>query len=256
MPFPSANKLSQHIFARKEEIKLLIVVLVILGGFALHGYRRGLVRMVFSLAAFFLAAALASWITPYASEFLMKQTPLHQVVQEQCQKALEANAEEILQSLEGSQGSGGSRPPETIFGIKLPPEAQEFFYDCLSGQAGKLVKGNPLFKEWAAGLADLAVERAAWVISFCIVGILLGILIHALDILTKLPVINGMNHLGGVAFGLLQGLVIVWGIFFLVTLCQGSEFGKQMLASIRGNAFLQLLYEFNLLESLIGAFLH
>lgn len=235
---------------------MLIAVLVVLGGFSLHGYRRGLVRMVFSLAAFFLAAALASWIAPYASEFLLKQTPLHKAVQEKCQEALEAKAEEIAQSLEGSQGLEKGRLPETVLGVKLPPEAQEFFYSCLNGQAGKLAKGNPLFEKWAGELADLAVERAAWAISFCIVGIFLGILIHALDILTKLPVINGMNHLGGAAFGFLQGLVAVWGIFFLISLCQGSEFGRQMMASIQGNVFLQLLYEYNILESMIGAFLH
>ena len=60
---------------------MLIVVVIILGGFALHGYRKGLVRMVFSLAAFFIAMALASMAAPYAEEFLLKQTSLHETVE-------------------------------------------------------------------------------------------------------------------------------------------------------------------------------
>ena len=52
---------------------LLIVVLILLGCFGLHGYLRGLVRMVFSLAAVTLAVLLASWAAPYTEQFLQPQ---------------------------------------------------------------------------------------------------------------------------------------------------------------------------------------
>ena len=77
------------------------------------------------------------------------------------------------------------------------------------------------------------------------------ILIHLLDLVSKLPGVNGINHLGGLAIGLVQGLVVVWILFLFVILLQDSEWGQQMLNSIQENFFLKLLYENNIIEQII-----
>ena len=184
---------------------LLIAVLVILGCFGLHGYLRGMVRMVFSLAATFLAIGLACWATPYVGEFLQAQTPLQEFIQEKCIEAIQEN---IGLDLEGSIGLGG--------GIEQ--------------------------------VANLAAQRIAWIVSFILISILLGVLVHVLDILAKLPVIESINHLGGLAVGLLEGVVVVWILLFVIVLCQGTEWGRPMMESIQQNPLLRLLYENNVLE--------
>lgn len=186
---------------------LLIVVLIIFGCFGLHGYLRGMVRMVFSLAATFLAIGLACWVTPYVAEFLQTQTPLQEFIQEKCTEALQAN---IGLDLKGGIGLGLEGGIEQV--------------------------------------ASLATQRIAWVISFLLISILLGILVHVLDILAKLPVIESINHLGGLAVGLLEGLVVVWILLFVIVLCQGTEWGRAMMESMQENPLLRLLYENNVLE--------
>lgn len=171
---------------------LLITVLVIVGGFGLHGYIRGMVRIIFSLAAVFITIILASFTAPYAAEFLKNQTPLYEVIQE---------------------NSGA--------------------YEWIAEQA-----------------ADAVIERIAWILAFLLISILLGILIHALDIIAKLPGIDTINHAGGLAVGLVEGLVIVWILFLVITLCQGSEWGSQMMEEIQNNPLLELLYENNVLEQI------
>lgn len=178
---------------------LLIAVLVILGCFGLHGYLRGMVRMVFSLAATFLAIGLACWATPYVGEFLQAQTPLQEFIQEKCIEAIQEN---IGLDLEGS----------------------------------------------IEQVANLAAQRIAWIVSFILISILLGVLVHVLDILAKLPVIESINHLGGLAVGLLEGVVVVWILLFVIVLCQGTEWGRPMMESIQQNPLLRLLYENNVLE--------
>ena len=44
---------------------LFIVVLLILAGFGLHGYLRGMVHILFSLVAVFLTIGLATAFAPY-----------------------------------------------------------------------------------------------------------------------------------------------------------------------------------------------
>lgn len=171
---------------------LLITVLVVVGGFGLHGYIRGMVRVVFSLAAVFVTIILSSFAAPYVAEFLTNQTPLYEMIQE------------------NSKG-----------------------YEWLAEQA-----------------ADAVVERIAWILAFILISILLGFLIHVLDIIAKLPGIDTINHAGGLAVGLLEGLVVVWILFLVITLCQGSEWGGQMMDEIQNNPLLELLYENNLLEQI------
>lgn len=186
---------------------LLIVVLIILGCFGLHGYLRGMVRMVFSLAATFLAIGLACWATPYVGEFLRTQTPLQEFIKEKCAEAIQEN---IGLDLAGSMGLG------------------------LEGGIGQV--------------ASLVTQRIAWILSFILISILLGVLVHVLDILAKLPVIESINHLGGLAVGLLEGIVVVWILLFVVVLCQGTEWGKPMMESMQQEPLLRLLYENNVLE--------
>lgn len=224
---------------------LLIVVLIILAGFGLHGYIRGMVRMIFSLAAFFLTIGIASWMTPYTAEFLRTQTPLYDSVEEKCLEYVQQKAqEEVEQKVQEQEKI-------TIFGIEVPSEVQEFFSENAVDKVDDLIKDSGVYEQLAAQVAETVVQRIAWILSFVIVVIILGILIHILDIISRLPVLNSINHLGGLVVGLLEGILIVWIMFFVITLCQGSEFGGQMMASIHENPFLKLLYENNIIEQLL-----
>ena len=49
---------------------LLVVVLVILAGHTIKGYRRGLLRVLFSVASLLITVLFVAWATPYVSNFL------------------------------------------------------------------------------------------------------------------------------------------------------------------------------------------
>ena len=241
---------------------LLIIVLIVLGCFTLHGYIRGMVRMVFSLVAIVLTVVLASLAAPYTAEFLRTQTPLYDTIQEKCaeavQSVIEKNMEEKLpeqEELPGQQETpehSQEAEPEKLqlFGMELPPEVQELFTGNLAEQARALMEDSGLFEEAANQIADAVLLRLSWTLSFLIISILLGVLIHLLDIIAKLPGINSINHVGGLIVGALEGLVIVWILFFVITLCQGSHWGSGMMKEIQENPLLKLLYENNVIEQI------
>ena len=227
---------------------LLIIVLIVLGGFALHGYLRGLVRIVFSLAAIFIAALIASCIAPYIAVFLQTQTPLQNVIREQCMEIIQQKAEDEMQKKVEEQ-------EETIFGIKISKDTQEFLFGTLADKADEFMEESGIYEHLANQLAEIIIQRIAWILSFIVVGILFCVLIHFLDIITKLPVLNSINHMGGLVAGLLEGVVVVWILFFVIALSQGSEFGNQMMESIHENAFLRFLYDNNMIEKMIMSIL-
>ena len=134
--------------------------------------------------------------------------------------------------------------------MELPPEVQELFTGNLAEQARALMEDSGLFEEAANQIADEVLLRLSWTLSFLIISILLGVLIHLLDIIAKLPGINSINHVGGLIVGALEGLVIVWILFFVITLCQGSHWGSGMMKEIQENPLLKLLYENNVIEQI------
>lgn len=224
---------------------LLIAVLIILAGFGLHGYIRGMVRMIFSLVAVFLTIGIASWITPYTAEFLRNQTPLYDSVKEKCMELVQQKAEE------GMEQKAEEQEKITVFGIEVPSQVQDFFSENAVDKVDGLMRDSGVYEQLAAQIAETVIQRMAWILSFVVVVILLGILIHVLDLIAKLPVLNSINHAGGLAVGLVEGILIVWILFFVITLCQGSEFGSQMMESIGENPFLKLLYDNNIIEQLL-----
>lgn len=222
---------------------LFAVVVILLAGFTLHGYIKGLVRVVFSLVSIFLTIVLAAWMTPYVSEILAK-TPIYQNIQENCVESIREKT-----SAEVEQQTGGQ--PLQIAGIEIPKEWQELLAQTTEGVADSLLEESGIYEEAGNYVAGVIINAMSCVLTFIIVFLVLRILINILDIVAKLPVLNCMNHLGGTVAGALEGIIVIWILFFVITLCQSSEFCQGLLGDINRNSFLKILYENNLVEHIL-----
>jgi len=73
----------------------------------------------------------------------------------------------------------------------------------------------------------------------------------ALDLISKLPLLNGVNKTAGLLAGLLHGLVIVWVFFLIITVFGGTKIGQQALEMIGESEILSFIYNNNLLLKFI-----
>ena len=225
---------------------LLVVVLVILAGFGLIGYLRGMVRVLFSLVAIFLTIGLATALMPYTEEFLRTKTPVYDTVKEKCTEHIHQ------QTLENQkQGQTSKQQELTLFGLPIPEEFQKFYSEHVIDGADKLMEETGLYEKLGDYAANFVLQRLAWILSFTIILILLSVIIHMLDLITKLPVLKSINRLGGLIIGLLEGVIVVWLLFLVIVLCQNSDFGKEMMASIQQQPILKFLYDYNMIEQLV-----
>lgn len=114
-----------------------------------------------------------------------------------------------------------------------------------------VLEQSGIYEEIGNYVAGIIINIIACVVTFIIVLLVLRILINMLDLVTKLPVLNAMNHLGGTIAGAIEGILIVWLMFFAITLCKSSEMCQGLLNDINQNAFLKLIYENNLIEYIL-----
>ncbi|MCI9378716.1 MAG: CvpA family protein [Eubacterium sp.] len=193
-----------------------IIVIAIIAIYALVGYHTGFLRVIYSLFAWTLAFALGSFASPHLAAFLEQNTGIKGAIQKAC--------EGYLSKLAGSKITD---PTIAVFGGVL--EDTGIYEGIAAKAAGYLLKG----------VSFLAV--------MLVIGILMSLLWHILDVASHLPVIEGANKMLGAAAGALKGFMIVWGIFSVVRLCSGTQIGEMALGWIEESVLLKNLYEYNFL---------
>lgn len=222
-----------------------MIVVIILAGCILHGYIKGLIRVAFSLVSIFLTIGLVMWMTPYVSTFLETQTSIYQNIQEKCIESLQVRTEEeVRQQVE-------EQKTIQIAGVELPEKWQEMLSRETTETADDFLEQSGVYEEIGAYVAGVLVNIISCIITFVVVVLVLRILVNLLDVVAKLPVLNCMNHLGGTVAGGLEGIIIIWILFFVITLCQGNELGRELMKDINANPFLTILYENNIVAYIL-----
>ena len=151
-----------------------------------------------------------------------------------------------------------SEEKETVlenYGITLPEHIEESLIGKIQKGADYTLEKSGIYEEMAREMADFINYGIAFFAALIICAILMHFLQDMLDIVSKIPILKGVNKTLGVAAGLLQGLIIIWLFFYLLTLFQNVGWGEMLLSMIQESRFLTVLYENNILLYIITLFL-
>ena len=187
-----------------------IVVAAVLLGFAVYGGKRGLFRALSGLLAVVVALVGAGII---AATFT---TPVTKVVTPLIAGHIEEKVENAMAVQ--SAGSGVQMPeadPEdpsaiqdlvAILGLddevrsRLAEEVQEKVRDTGASIAAAVVES----------MARSLIYGTLYILSFAVLLLLMKALIGAMDLVLKLPLLRGLNTLGGAAVGLVEGALLLF----------------------------------------------
>ena len=207
---------------------LSIVILVILAGCILNGFRKGMVRTLAAMMSLVVSLVLVSLANPYVATFLEEKPTVYEVTETKCREAFQSIAEKQTENVRQEFMQKMGVPENFSNTLRIGDEFTE------SAVA-------PL----AESTAHLIVNGLAFVITFVLLSILLRIAVGLLDGLFRLPVLSMVNRLAGGAIGAVQGLVILWVFFLIVFLIWNTEIGAQALAMIQENPVINWLYNCN-----------
>ena len=187
-----------------------IVVAAVLLGFAVYGGQRGLFRALSGLLAVVVALVGAGII---AATFT---TPVTKVVT----PLIAGHIEEKVENAMAVQSAGsGVQMPEAdtedpsaiqdllaILGLddevrsRLAEEVQEKVRDTGASIAAAVVES----------MARSFIYGTLYILSFAVLLLLMKVLIGAMDLVLKLPLLRGLNTLGGAAVGLVEGALLLF----------------------------------------------
>lgn len=215
---------------------LLIGCLLVVIICAAVGYKRGLVKVLFSLISFLLIMLVVGIISPVIGNVLQEKTSLHQTISGKCMEVVqEWNVAGDSESAEGRL--------QLIDQYQFPDSIKQYLKEDTA-----LTALETDFTSYISGkMADLVMDAIAYVIAFIVVWIAFRIIAGVLDLVAKLPVLRSLNHLGGVIAGCAQGVLIIWIFFLVVTVFCTSSWGNWCMEMIAQSEILTYIYDKNII---------
>lgn len=203
------------------------------------GYHRGFVKEVVSTFFVILSFVLVWLINPYMNNFLRENTPLYGRIQESCRDFVQSETE-------NENGIGEAEQIELVEKMNLPELLKKSIIENNTAEVYRYLAVNTFTDYVSDSVALMVVNGVSFVLSFLATTILIRTVTFALDILSKLPVINGANKVTGAFVGGIKCVVFIWVVLLVITLMCNTEIGKRGMELIQKDVFLNLLYNQNI----------
>ncbi|MCL2674576.1 MAG: CvpA family protein [Defluviitaleaceae bacterium] len=193
-----------------------IIVVAVLCVFIYSGYRKGLLRMIFGLFSVFFAIALANVFYGVVSSAL-RQTPMFPWLQEQVTNALG------LSELISANINDVIAQADIIEGLQLPRFVIALLHANNNPEVFNML-GITFIEEYIASfVALIIINIISAVIVFLLVLTVLKIVSKSLRMFNHIPIIGGLNRLGGAACGAAFAMLAIWSVLAVVWFMETGE---------------------------------
>ena len=195
-------------------VDLIIVVIILLSTFL--AYRKGLITLAIQLVAVIIAIVLTLLLYKPVSNVIINVTGIDEAIQ----NAILEEANDIMTNGE----EGANQVVESIQNNMLPETARTISINIIEG--------------------------AVILILYIVIRIALKFVTALANLVSKLPILNQLNQLGGIIYGILRGLLIVYILLLLVNLSGEIEPQNHVYTAVEGSYIGKIMNENNILDIL------
>lgn len=227
---------------------LSVIVGVYLIGMVLYGHHRGFIRLVVSMLALVLSLTIVRVSLPAVTGYLKENTGLQQTISESMKKSIGLQAEE------GSDETTSEVPSvqrTVIEKLDLPQTMKNALIENNNSEMYQML-GVQAFTDYIGSyLANKILNSVGFVILFAAVYVAMKLIVGWLDIISRLPILSGINKIAGALMGGIQGLVFVWLACILITAFSGTSWGLMLSQQIEASKWLSYLYSHNFINLMV-----
>ena len=215
-----------------------IAVLALIAGACIMGFQKGFVKEIVSVF-FMLISFLLVWaVNPYVNTFVKEYTPVYDTIQDKCQTL-------VSEQIGNKKTLDKEEQNQVMENMELPDLLKNALVENNTAETYRYLAVSTFTEYISDSLAVMAVNGISFLISFVLSAAVIKLLGFILNVLTKLPVINGINKIAGAAVGGIKCIIFIWIAFLVLTLLCNTTLGQQGMALIQQDSFLNFLYSQN-----------
>lgn len=209
---------------------VLIAVIGILVIYGVKGKNDGFIKTVFGMFSLIIALVAGTFLGPHLSTAIKESETVLPYITEK----LEATKEQ-------------DKKEKGIKAQDLPEILKDFLENNNNEKRFKELEAKDIEDYVHKQMAIWVINALSFILVFIITWIVLWYLCMTLNIISKLPVLNGLNKTAGILVGILRGFIVIWMWCIILTIFSGSDFGKAVFGYINSSTFLSMIYNNNLL---------
>ena len=214
---------------------------VFLVGMVLYGHYRGFLKQCVSLGALILTIVIVKMATPYMTGFIKDNPSIRQ------------SAANVILNISGwEEPQLPSSQRLLIEGLNLPQSVKDALLENNNSEIYKMLGVDQFAEYISMYLADMLINAIASIVLFLAVYILIHLIVRWLDLIARLPILYGLNHIAGALMGLAQGLLFLWVAGFILNLFSATPLGKMLEEQVYASTWLTFLYRYNLINFVLG----
>ena len=195
-------------------VDVIIVVIILLSTFL--AYRKGLITLSIQLVAFIIAIVLTLLLYKPISNVIINVTGIDEAIQ----NSILEEANDIMTNGEEA-----------------------------SNQVVEVIQNNML-PQTARNISINIIEGVVILVLYIVIRVALKFVTVIANLVSKLPILNQLNKLGGIIYGILRGILIVYIVLLLVNLSGEIEPQNQVYTAVEDSYIGKMMNENNILDIL------
>lgn len=205
-------------------ILLDLILIAIIGLFTFIGFKQGLVKSVIKILSFFIAIIISFILYVPISNAIIDNTNIDENIKE-------AMVQKIL-------------PENTEANEETQIDIQDSLTQKLIGNANNTVS------EVAQAFTVKLIRIAVLLILFIVIKIVLRLVLALTSIIDKIPGLKQINKAGGIIYGFIKGIIIVFTILGVIYLAS-PLIGEEFINTINKTVITNIMYNNNILLNII-----
>ena len=183
-----------------------LVVLVLFGIVLFNmvrGYQRGVLMVLYSIAAWVVILIAANGLAPRVKDFMVNHTGIYHSIEQSCEKTIN---DRLSQSVDEQLDHTGEDTAGVLQnqGIYLPKQMVEQLENNMAQAGNKIVQESGIAQYAAEYITQFILTGISYFLTVLVLSILLGIVKRMFIVANHIPILGGVNRILGLLLGLVQ----------------------------------------------------
>ena len=214
-----------------------IIIIAIMAACILAGYRKGLIGVAFHLVSFIIAILVALLLHGPISNFIIQNTQIDDKIEDMIVKNIDPSRFE--------EGQTNLTKEEQ----NMPKIVVNYIQEAIQDNVNNAK--NNIEDVIAERIAITIINIATIIILFILVRIILIVINKIGDMIAKLPIISQFNKTGGIIYGVIEGLFLIYVLLALCLIITPFIQSTELLSYINTSYIGKMMYNNNILLKFI-----